>query len=121
MILSETDHLEVQNVCTQSFLFFCFQSGVQAIIVCIQVQIGKDYNAALVYRYPLLVVEGQGTHPRVSGNLKHVWVCSADVGVCHSELPFSRLLFCCCCLLVPDTQSYPSDPSNDVNLAFVHT
>ena len=33
---------------------------------------------------PLLVVEGQGAHPRASGNIKQVWVCSADAGVCHA-------------------------------------
>ena len=26
---------------------------------------------------PLLSVEGQGVHPRVSGNVKHAWVCGA--------------------------------------------
>ena len=34
--------------------------------------------------YPLLMVEGQGAHPRASGIRKQVWVCSADAGVCHA-------------------------------------
>ena len=34
--------------------------------------------------YFLLVVEGQGAHPRASGVRKQVWGCSADAGVCHA-------------------------------------
>ena len=34
--------------------------------------------------YFLLVVEGQGAHPPASGVRRHVWVCSANAGVCHA-------------------------------------
>ena len=50
-------------------------------------KLGKNQNAnlrTLGVRYPLLVVEGQGTHPRASGIRKQVWVCGADAGVCHA-------------------------------------
>ena len=47
---------------------------------------GENHNATLRtldVLYFLLVVEGQGVHPRASGIRKQVWVWSADTGVCH--------------------------------------
>ena len=39
---------------------------------------------ALGVLHPLLMVEGQGAHPRASGIGKQVWVCSAEAGVSHA-------------------------------------
>ena len=48
--------------------------------------LGRNHSATLSTTsvlYLLLVVEGQAAHPRASGVRKHVWVWSADAGVCH--------------------------------------
>ena len=65
-----------------------YRSGVQALSVRTQVQNVENPHSAnpstLGVQYPLLVVEGQGAHPRASGFRKQVWVYSADAGVCHA-------------------------------------
>ena len=66
-------------------LLFPFLSGGQAPSARAQVQtVGGNHNATpstLGVLYPLLVVEGQGAHPRAAGVREQVWVCSADAGV----------------------------------------
>ena len=50
-------------------------------------KLGRNHNATpstLGVLYFLLLVEGQGAHPRATVVRKQVWVCSADAGVCHA-------------------------------------
>ena len=72
---------------TLRWMFPFFRSGVQALSVRPKTTWGGNHNATpstLGVLYFLLVVEGQGAHPRASGIRKQVWVCSADAGVCHA-------------------------------------
>ena len=65
-------------------LGFIFRSGVQALTVRAQVQSLEKNLRTLGVLYFLLVVEGQGTHPRASGIRKQLWVSGADAGDCHA-------------------------------------
>ena len=54
---------------------------------CSSTKLGGNHNATLRtldVLYVLLVVEGQGAHPRATGIRKQVWVCRADAGVEHA-------------------------------------
>ena len=53
--------------------YFFFRSGVWAVHAQVQDSVQDSDKVAM----SPLSVERQGVHPRVSGNLKHVWVCSA--------------------------------------------
>ena len=72
--------------------YFCFVQAYKLSAYQVKT-LRRNQNATpstLGVLYFLLVIEGQGAHPRVSGVRKQVWVCSVDWETMASGCPSER-------------------------------